>query len=90
MIPKSRKPTHPGEILVEEFLKPMGLSQVELARKMGVSIQRVNTLINGKRDMSAETAILLSRALKTSSEFWMNLQVALDLYEAQHHIEHAA
>jgi addiction module antidote protein, HigA family len=90
MIPKSRKPTHPGEILVEEFLKPMSLSQVELARKMGVSIQRVNTLINGKRDMSAETAILLSRVLKTSSEFWMNLQVSLDLYEAQQHIEHAA
>jgi addiction module antidote protein, HigA family len=90
MIPKSRKPTHPGEILVEEFLKPMGLSQVELARKMGVPIQRVNTLINGKRDMSAETAVLLSRALKTSSEFWMNLQVACDLYEASHLIDHAA
>ncbi len=90
MISKNRKPTHPGEILVEEFLKPMGLSQVELARKMGVPIQRVNTLINGKRDMSAETAVLLSRALQTSSEFWMNLQVACDLYEAQHHIEHAA
>ena len=90
MIPKNRKPTHPGEILVEEFLKPMGLSQVELARKMGVPIQRVNTLINGKRDMSAETAVLLSRALKTSSEFWMNLQVACDLFEASHLIDHAA
>ena len=90
MIPKSRKPTHPGEILVEEFLKPMGLSQVELARKMGVPIQRVNTLINGKRDMTAETAVLLSRVLKTSSEFWMNLQVACDLYEANHLIDHAA
>ena len=90
MIPKNRKPMHPGEILVEEFLKPMGLSQVELARKMGVPIQRVNTLINGKRDMSAETAVLLSRALKTSSEFWMNLQVACDLYEASHLIDHAA
>jgi addiction module HigA family antidote len=90
MIPKNRKPTHPGEILVEEFLKPMGLSQVELARKMGVPIQRVNTLINGKRDMSAETAVLLSRALRTSSEFWMNLQVACDLYEASHLIDHAA
>jgi len=90
MIPKNRKPTHPGEILVEEFLKPMGISQVELARKMGVPIQRVNTLINGKRDMSAETAVLLSRALKTSSEFWMNLQVACDLYEASHLIDHHA
>lgn len=83
MIPKNRRPTHPGEILLEEFLKPMGMSQVELARKMGVPIQRVNTLINGKRDMTAETAILLSRVLKTSSEFWMNLQVAHDLFEAR-------
>lgn len=90
MIPRNRKPTHPGEILLEEFLKPLGMSQVELARKMGVPIQRVNTLINGKRDMTAETAILLSRVLKTSSEFWMNLQVALDLYQAQQTIEHAA
>ncbi len=90
MIPKYRKPTHPGEVLLEEFLRPMKLSQVELARRMGVPIQRVNTLINGKRDMTAETAILLARELKTTSEFWMNLQVALDLYEASKHLEHAA
>jgi len=90
MMPKNRKPTHPGEILIEEFLKPMELSQLELARRMGVPIQRVNTLINGKRDMTAETAILLSRVLKTSSEFWMNLQVACDLYQAQRSLDHAA
>ena len=89
MIPKNRKPTHPGEILLEEFLKPMEMSQVELAKKMGVPIQRVNTLINGKRDVTAETAILLSRVLKTSSEFWMNLQVAYDLFEAQRAMEAA-
>lgn len=89
MIPKNRKPTHPGEILLEEFLKPMDMSQIELARKMGVPVQRVNTLINGKRDMTAETAILLSRALKTSSEFWMNLQVAYDLFEAKRAMEAA-
>jgi len=90
MIPTHRKPTHPGEILLEEFLKPLGMSQVELAKKMGVPVQRVNTLISGKRDMTAETAVLLSRALKTSSEFWMNLQVACDLYNAEQTIEHAA
>ena len=73
MIPKQRKPAHPGEILLEEFLKPMGLSQVELAHRMGVPIQRVNTLVNGKRDITAETAILLSRVLKTSPEFWEHL-----------------
>jgi len=90
MIPKHRQPSHPGEILLEEFLVPMRMSQVELARRMRVPIQRVNTLINGKRDMTAETAILLARALKTSSEFWMNLQVALDLYRAAKQLEHAA
>ncbi len=90
MIPKHRKPTHPGEILLEEFLEPMGLSQVELAHRMGVPVQRVNTLVNGKRDITAETAILLSRVLKTSPEFWMNLQDALDLFEAREHLAHAA
>ncbi len=90
MIPKQRKPTHPGEILLVEFLEPMGLSQVGLAHRMGVPVQRVNTLVNGKRDVTAETAILLSRALKTTAEFWMNLQDAHALYEAQKHLAHAA
>lgn len=90
MIPKHRKPTHPGEILLQEFLEPMELSQVDLAQRMGVPVQRVNTLINAKRDVTAETAILLSRVLKTTPEFWMNLQDAYDLYEAQEHLTHAA
>ena len=90
MIPKYRKPSHPGEILLEEFLGPMSLSQVELAHRMGVPVQRVNTLVNGKRDVTAETAILLSRVLKTTPEFWMNLQEALDLYKAREHLARAA
>jgi addiction module HigA family antidote len=90
MIPKNRMPTHPGSILKNEFLEPMGMSQVELARRMGVPVQRVNTLINGKRDVTAETALLLARVLKTSAEMWMNLQVALDLYKASRHIDQAA
>lgn len=90
MIPKNRRPSHPGEILLEEFLKPTGMSQVELARRMGVPIQRVNTLINGKRDMTAETALLLSRVFKNSPEFWMNLQVTRDLYDARQVLQHAA
>ena len=90
MTPNRRKPIHPGEIFLQEFLEPMGLSQVELARRMEVPVQRVNTLINGKRDITAETAILLSRVLKTSPEFWMNLQEARDLYEAREHLAHAA
>lgn len=90
MIPKHRNPAHPGEILLQEFLEPMRLSQVELARRMKVPVQRVNTLVNGKRDITAETAILLSRVLKTSAEFWMNLQGAHDLFEAQEHLARAA
>jgi addiction module HigA family antidote len=90
MIPKHRKSSHPGEIFLEEFLLPMKMTQVELARRMDVPIQRVNTLVNGKRDMTAKTAILLARTLKTSSEFWMNLQVAVDLYKASRQLENAA
>lgn len=90
MIPKKRKPSHPGDILLTEFLQPMGISQVELAKRMKVPIQRVNTLVNGKRDVTAETAILLSRTLKTSAEFWMNLQVAYDLHKAHTRLMHAA
>ena len=90
MIPTHREPSHPGEVLVEEFLKPMGMSQMALAGKMGVSLQRINTLINGKRDMTAETAILLARVLKTTPEFWLNLQMACDLYEAHRRLKHAA
>jgi antitoxin HigA-1 len=83
MIPKNRVPTHPGEILLEEFLKPSGMSQVELAQKLSVPVQRINTLINGKRGITAETALLLAREFKTSPEFWMNLQAGFDLHYAQ-------
>ena len=89
MIPKHRNPAHPGIILLQEFLEPMEVSQVTLAHRMGVPVQRVNTLVNGKRDVTAETAILLSRVLKTTPEFWMNLQGAHDLYEAHEHLVHA-
>lgn len=84
MIPKYRLPVHPGEILLEEFIIPKKISQVDLARKIKVPVQRINTLINGKRDMTPETAILLARFLKTSPEFWMNLQTQRDLAIAQH------
>ncbi len=90
MIPENRKPTHPGEILWEEFLKPKNLSQVDLAQRLKVPVQRVNTLINGKRGVTPETAILLSRVFKNSAEFWMNLQTAYDLYEARQSLGRAA
>ena len=83
MIPKNRRPTHPGEILIHEFLDPMGISLTKLAHDLKIPIQRVNTLINGKRGVTAETAILLAGYLKTTPEFWMNLQASCDLYEAQ-------
>ncbi len=89
-IPKNRVPTHPGEVLLEEFLKPSGMSQVELAQKLSVPVQRLNTLINGKRGVTAETALLLAREFKTSPEFWMNLQANFDLYYARKNLELAA
>jgi len=89
MIPANRKPTHPGEILLEEFLKPMAMTQLQLAERLKVPVQRVNTLINGKRGVTPETAILLSRVFKNSPEFWMNLQTAYDLYEAKLSIDAA-
>jgi len=89
MIPTKRAPTRPGEILLEEFLKPKGISQVELARKIGIPLQRVNTLIKGKRACTAETALLLSKEFGNSPEFWMNLQSACDLFEAKERLKAA-
>jgi addiction module HigA family antidote len=82
MLPENRRPTHPGEILLEEFLKPKKMSQVELARKMKVPVQRINTLICGKRNVSPETAILLADVFDMTPDFWMNLQTNHDLYLA--------
>ena len=79
MIPKHRTSTHPGEILVEEFLKPMGISQVALAAHLEIPVQRVNEIAKGKRGITAETALLFSGAFGTTPEFWMNLQTAYDL-----------
>jgi addiction module HigA family antidote len=82
-IAMKRRPTPPGEMLLEEFLKPAGITQVALAEKMGVPIQRVNGIIAGRRAVTAETAILLSRALGTTPDVWLNLQVAVDLWDAE-------
>jgi addiction module HigA family antidote len=79
MIPAKRIPTHPGEILEEEFLKPLGISQVAFAAHLSVPVQRVNELVRGKRGITPETAWLLSQALNTTPEFWLNLQMTFDL-----------
>lgn len=90
MIPKNRPPSHPGEILMREFLEPMSITQSELARRIKVPIQRINTLINGKRGISAETALLLAKEFGTTPEFWMNLQSIYDLYFAAQKLKKAA
>ena len=77
----------PGEMLLEEFLKPMGIGQVEAARRLGISLNRLNEIVLGKRGITADTALRLGRLLKTSPQFWMRLQADWDLHEA---IERAA
>jgi addiction module HigA family antidote len=71
-------------MLLEEFLKPMGLSQVELAEKMGVSYPRVNELIHGKRGVTPDTALRLEQLFGMEAQFWLNLQLAWDLYGVKH------
>ena len=79
MLPKNRVPTHPGTLLLREFLEPLGISQVDLASHVGVSVQRVNEIARGKRGITSETAWLLSGAFGTTPEFWTNLQSQYDL-----------
>lgn len=83
MLPRRRTPTHPGEILGEEFLKPLEVTQVALAEHLGVPVQRVNELVRGKRGVTPETAWLLAGALGTTPEFWLNLQANHDLAKAR-------
>ena len=73
---------HPGELLLEEYLKPLGVGQVEAARDLGVSLNRLNELILGKRGVTADTALRLARFLKTSPQLWMRLQADWDLHQA--------
>ncbi len=82
MIPKHRPPTRAGEILLEEFLKPLGLTQAVAAEQMGMSLNRLNELVRGKRGVTADTALRLAKLLRTTPEFWLNLQNAYELYEA--------
>ncbi len=77
--PMNRVPTHPGEILREEFLVPLGVTQVDLAAHLGIPLQRINEFVRGRRGVSAETAWLLAGALGTTPEYWTNLQAQHDL-----------
>ena len=82
-VPTHREPTHPGEMLLEEFLKPMELSQRDLADGIHVPYQRVNELVNGRRGITPATAVRLSKYFGNTAGFWMNLQLRWDLYHAQ-------
>lgn len=89
MIPTHRTATHPGVILLKEFLEPMGLTQTALARHIGISTQRVNEIVRGKRGISPDTAWLLSQSFNNSPQFWLNLQTAHDLsaHRPSSHVE---
>jgi addiction module HigA family antidote len=82
-IPTNRAPTHPGEMLVEEFLKPMQITQRDLADAIHVPYQRVNELANQKRGVTPSTALRLARFFGMSADFWLNLQMRWDLYKAK-------
>jgi addiction module antidote protein, HigA family len=82
-VPTNRIPTHPGEMLLEEFLIPMGISQKDLADNIEVPYQRINEIVNGRRGITPSTALRLAKFFDMSADFWMNLQLRWDLYFAQ-------
>ena len=82
-VPTHRTPTHPGEMLREEFLVPMGRTQRELAKAIHVPYQRINEIVNGRRGVTPSTALRLAKFFGVSADFWMNLQLRWDLYFAQ-------
>ena len=82
-IPTHREPTHPGEMLLEEFLIPMGITQRELAKEIHVPYQRINEIINKRRGVTPSTALRLAKFFGVSEDFWMNLQLRWDIYKAK-------
>ena len=82
-IPTHRQPTHPGEMLLEEFLTPMGITQQELANAIHVPYQRINEIVRGRRGVTPSTALRLAKFFGVSADFWLNLQLRWDLYNAQ-------
>jgi len=82
-VPTHREPTHPGEMLLEEFLKPMGMTQKDLANAIHVPYQRINEIINKKRGITPSTALRLAKFFGTSEDFWLNLQLRWTLYNTK-------
>lgn len=87
MFERKRKPTSPGEILQEEFLKPMHITQKMLAEHLGCDIKVVNRIVNGKTSVTAEMALKLAATLQTTPDFWLNAQKAVDLHQAKAEIK---
>ena len=82
-VPSNRTPTHPGEMLAKEFLEPMGITQRDLADGIRVPYQRVNEIVNGRRGITANTALRLAKYFGNSEEFWLYLQLRWDVYQAR-------
>ena len=82
MLPTNRPPTHPGEMLLKEFLEPLGVPQVEAAARMNIPFQRLNAIVKGRRSVSADTALLLEALTRWDAEIWLSLQAKWDLWHA--------
>ena len=82
MLPTNRPPTHPGEMLLREFLEPLGVSQVEAARRMHIPFQRLNAIVKGRRGVSADTALLFEELTGWDAQIWLTLQAKVDLWYA--------
>jgi addiction module HigA family antidote len=83
-LPKNRRPTHPGKVFLEDFLIPLGITQKDAAERLRISYPRMNEIIKGKRSVTPDTALRLARFTGTEPEFWLNLQQAVDLWDAVH------
>ena len=83
MLPKHRSPTHPGEMLLKEFLEPMGITQLELARHLDWTYARLNEIVNGRRGITADSALAIGDALGTGPKFWTNLQTDWNLWHSR-------
>ena len=83
-LPTHRRPTTPGAMLVEEFLKPMGVSQLRFSKQIGVGYPRLNEIVNGKRAVTPDTAMRFAKALGVPAEFWLNVQQSVELWNAMH------
>lgn len=83
-LPKNRRPTHPGQVFLEDFLVPLRISQKDAAERLRMSYPRMNEIVNGKRTVTPDTALRFARFTDTEPEFWLNLQQAVDLWGAMH------